>query len=111
MRFAELHEKMTWQNRIRDAIDKKLNTENSGEDGIRYGTYKYPDKDAGEYEGWWKFGKIHGEGVYKFCGNVYTGTWIFNKKEGTGTMECVTGEVYHGEWVDDKPSKFIFLFN
>mmetsp|Transcript_24345 Transcript_24345/g.30967 ORF Transcript_24345/g.30967 Transcript_24345/m.30967 type:complete len:738 (-) Transcript_24345:344-2557(-) len=106
MRFAELHEKMTWQNRIRDAIEKKLTEENSGEDGIRFGTYKFPDKEAGEYEGWWKFGKIHGEGVYKFCGNTYTGAWNFNKKEGTGTMECVSGEVYHGEWLDDRPNGY-----
>jgi len=103
LRFAEIHEKMTWMNRIRDSSARNLDDDNSGEDGVRRGKYKFPDKESGEFEGWWKYGKIHGEGVYKFCGNTYTGSWTYNQKEGVGTMECVSGEIYHGEWAADKP--------
>ena len=91
-------------------MDNLLNEDNSGEDQIRFGKYKFPEKECGEYEGWWKFGKIHGEGVYKFCGNTYTGDWEYNQKSGIGTLECVTGEVFHGEWKDDFPSSFFYLF-
>ena len=110
LRFPELHEKMTWLNRITDAVSKVLTDDNSADDGIRKERYKFPDKECGEYTGWWKYGKIHGEGVYKFCGNTYTGDFVFNKKEGTGTMECVTGEVFHGDWVNDLPSLYLFYY-
>jgi hypothetical protein len=106
LRFPEVHEKVTWMNRIGDSVSKVIEDDSNSEEGTRRGKFKFPDKEAGEFDGWWKYGKIHGEGVYKFCGNTYTGNWCFNKKQGVGTMECVTGEVYHGEWDNNLPNGY-----
>ena len=50
--------------------------------------------------------QIHGDGVFRFFGNKYSGQWEYNAKSGIGTFELVTGETYHGEWKDDKPRTY-----
>ena len=107
-------EKQLWVTKITDTVSKVLNEENAPDEVNRFGQYKFPDKQGGEYEGWWRFGKIHGQGTFKIFGNTYTGDWEYNRKSGIGTFVSVTGEVYHGEWKDDKPRliffRFLFLF-
>eukprot|EP01094_Clydonella_sp_ATCC50884_P004751 TRINITY_DN1376_c0_g1_i1.p2 TRINITY_DN1376_c0_g1~~TRINITY_DN1376_c0_g1_i1.p2 ORF type:complete len:756 (-),score=308.87 TRINITY_DN1376_c0_g1_i1:484-2697(-) len=102
LKFITKEEKIHWMNTIRTAVKKNLTAENAPDEQRRYGAYTFP-KSGGSYDGWWKFGRIHGDGVFKFFGNKYSGQWEYNCKNGIGTFECVTGEVYHGEWKDDKP--------
>jgi len=105
VRFVTVDEKVKWMNTIKSAVSKVLNDENAPDDHHRYGHYKFP-KEEGEYEGWWKFGRIHGDGVFTFFGNKYSGEWEYNCKSGNGTFELVTGEFFHGEWKEDKPHGF-----
>ena len=107
LRFPDLNEKTIWLKRLQDAISKVLNIGTAPDDERRYGKYKFHSGN-GEYEGWWKNGKLHGEGVYVFFGNKYTGEWEDNCKSGLGTLEFVTGEVYHGDWANNVPSSFFF---
>lgn len=110
LRFENPTEKFNWMKQISDSFQKCLTSENSPDKKqmIRYGSYTFPDKDRGSYKGWWKFGRIHGEGVYTFESNTYTGQFEYNMKSGTGTMELCTGDIYHGEWKDDMP-RLLFL--
>ena len=42
------------------------------------------------------------QGKFEFAnGDVYTGDWINNLRDGRGRCEYHTGEVYDGEWKDD----------
>lgn len=104
-RFADITEKRSWYKRIEEAVAQVLTEENAPDDVHRYSHYRFPN-GGGDYEGWWRFGRIHGEGVFKFFGNKYSGEWEYNRKHGTGTFELVTGEVYQGEWVDDMPNGY-----
>ena len=39
------------------------------------------------YDGIWRNGVRHGEGVYSyFNGDRYTGSWVNDRKEGRGTL-------------------------
>ncbi len=57
VRFVTVDEKVKWMNTIKSAVSKVLNDENAPDDHHRYGHYKFP-KEEGEYEGWWKFGRV-----------------------------------------------------
>merc|ERR1712000_47177 len=103
LRFAESSEKREWLQKIKDTVDKQLNTEIAPDDVRRFGTYKFPDKHGPEYEGWWNTGRIHGHGTFKVFGNTYIGEWEYNRKHGTGSFHSVTGAEYHGQWADDRP--------
>ena len=105
LRFPDPTEKKKWMKVFEDAIASCLTEENApdAKQMCRYGTYEFPDKDRGTYQGWWKFGKIHGQGIYSFYGNKFTGMFEYNQKCGQGTMELSSGEVYNGEWKDDLP--------
>ena len=104
-RFPDTAEKNKWMKVISDAVKTCLTDENCPDEKsmCRYGTYEFPEKDRGEYKGWWKFGKIHGQGIYSFYGNKYTGQFEYNQKSGIGTMELNSGETYQGEWKEDFP--------
>ena len=102
LKFPDVSDKNLWLKRFRDSINKAIEGKNQT-DTVRYGKYKFP-RGGGEYEGWWKFGRIHGEGIFTFFGNKYSGQWEYNFKNGIGTQEFLTGEVYHGEWKDNQPS-------
>ena len=109
LRFPDSSEKNLWLKRIQEAISKILNIGNAPDDERRYGKYKFQGGN-GEYEGWWKNGKLDGEGVYVFFGNKFTGKWEENCKSGVGTLEFVSGEVYHGDWLNNVPRSFFFYF-
>lgn len=106
VRFADEAEKREWMGKISSTVKKVLNEENAPDDVHRHGSYVFPDKQGGEYDGWWKFGRIHGQGTFKIYGNTYTGEWEYNRKCGQGTFESVTTDVYHGTWKDDRPNGY-----
>lgn len=44
-----------------------------------------------------------GTGVMQYTnGDVYTGLWSMNKRQGNGTMQYADGSAYEGEWQADK---------
>jgi len=105
LRFASLQDKHTWMGNFNSAIKKVINDEIAPDENRRYGCYRFP-KEEGEYAGWWLRGKIHGDGVFSFFNNRYSGEWENNRKCGTGSFECVTGETYFGQWAEDRPEGF-----
>ena len=72
-------------------------------DGLRHGTgtlfYQGKD-DTSKYTGEWKEGVRHGNGELRYpSGNVYSGGWANDQKEGAGVMRWNTvEEVYDGMW-------------
>jgi len=64
--------------------------------------------DGSSYEGYWKNGQSHGEGVFKMGGKsgsiaeYYEGDFKFDKKDGYGTLVMITGDKYVGMWVNNK---------
>lgn len=59
--------------------------------------------DGSWYEGEWKAGKYHGEGVLqgKVKWNVYKGEWADGRRQGTGHEVMSNGDKYEGEWATD----------
>ena len=48
-------------------------------------------------------GQYHGRGVYRYAdGNVYEGEWKDDKMHGRGVFRYADGDVYEGEWEDGK---------
>jgi hypothetical protein len=51
------------------------------------------------YEGEWKNGQRHGQGVYNwYDGDLYTGPWFEGKRHGHGVFIFTDGRVYDGEY-------------
>ena len=95
--------------------------QNGERDG--YGKIEYSTGDS--YEGYWKSGKKHGNGLYRFrggasflgmfvddvpsgkgqrtysSGNFYEGEFLGGKKNGQGCMRFKNGDVYEGNWNND----------
>lgn len=66
------------------------------------GTYVYPS--GAKYNGQFRDGKIHGDGILYFSnGNKYVGAWINQYREGKGKMVFYNGDVYKGNF---RKSKF-----
>jgi hypothetical protein len=97
--------KMTYKDgRICDGIWKNGKIEYEGElvDGKPHGRGKKVYK-SGAYEGEWKDGCLHGQGIMKLTnGFSYKGEWKDNKKHGKGTYKWANGSSYEGEYKDDK---------
>ena len=72
------------------------------EDVINYFEYNGKGswfRDGDKYEGDWKKGLKHGQGIFIWAnGNKYEGDWRFNHFEGTGTFTHSNGSKYNGEW-------------
>ncbi|SMN01183.1 putative phosphatidylinositol-4-phosphate 5-kinase [uncultured Candidatus Thioglobus sp.] len=65
-----------------------------------YGSIDY---DNGTFEGNWKNGKRHGQGVYAWAsGDRYEGNWKNDKKHGQGVFTWASGSRYEGNWKNDK---------
>jgi len=65
------------------------------------GIYRYASGDV--YEGEWKDGKKHGRGMCRYAsGNVYEGEYKDGKMHGRGMYRYASGNVYEGEYKDDK---------
>ena len=71
-----------------------------------FGTFKNQNGDL--YVGDFKKGQYHGNGTYtfspkgNFSGQVYTGEWLYGKRNGMGINVWGNGEKYIGEWKNDK---------
>lgn len=66
------------------------------------GTFKY--ESGAKYQGSFRKGKIHGDGILYFSnGNKYIGNWINQYREGKGKLIFANGEVYKGNF---KKSQF-----
>ena len=62
---------------------------------------QFPNKNR--YVGSWRDGQRNGQGVlYYATGAVYSGTWVSDKKEGTGVYTQSNGDRVEGEFRDDK---------
>lgn len=46
---------------------------------------------------------MNGRGTLEVRGSIYTGDFVNNRKEGFGTMQFVTGQIYSGGWKNGKP--------
>ena len=54
------------------------------------------------YEGGFKDGKYHGQGIFYYGGyKKYTGKWKDGKRNGQGEWKDDFGHSYIGEWKDD----------
>lgn len=76
--------------------------------GLRHGQGVLTWRDGGRYEGEWLEDQRHGEGVMVYAnGNCYTGGWVQGAKHGNGTMEWHSlREKYVGEWQDNRQHGF-----
>ena len=52
-----------------------------------------------KYSGEYKYGKMHGKGVFSFAsGKKYVGEYKNGKKHGQGTYTFADGEIVRGIW-------------
>ncbi|XP_072473393.1 alsin [Notamacropus eugenii] len=86
---------------------------NGLEDG--YGEYKVPNKALNKddhYVGYWKEGKMCGQGVYSYAnGEVYEGCFQDNMRHGhgllrSGKLTSSSPSMFIGQWVMDKKSGY-----
>ncbi|XP_046887428.1 alsin isoform X2 [Hypomesus transpacificus] len=82
---------------------------NGLEDG--YGDYVVPNKalnKSDHYQGHWKEGKMHGQGLYRYAtGEVYEGSFQDNMRHGhgmlrSGTLNSCCPSVFIGHWLQDR---------
>lgn len=55
-----------------------------------------------EYDGEWLEDMKHGAGTHKTIEGVYTGQFVYNCREGEGSMRYSDGSTYDGGWKKDK---------
>lgn len=111
VKFAEQNEKKQWFDKIQKQIKATMTEDVVGSDEQdRFCYYKFPGKYDAEYEGWWRFGRLHGEGSFKIMDNVYKGSFEYDRKSGHGIFSSVAGDVYSGDWKEDRPSIYILFF-
>jgi hypothetical protein len=68
---------------------------------VQRDVHTYPD--GATYEGEWKDGKRHGQGIWiRPDGMRYEGSWKDDKPNGQGTLTSPKGEKRIGEWKDGK---------
>ncbi|KAM6945748.1 alsin [Aplochiton taeniatus] len=79
------------------------------EDG--FGEYVVPNKilnKSDHYQGYWKEGKMHGHGTYRYAtGEVYEGSFQDNVRHGhgvlrSGKLNTSSPSVFIGQWLHDK---------
>ena len=76
--------------------------------GVRegHGKYRHNGNDVFVYDGDWKDGQFHGNGICYYgeegCEHCYSGNFEHGLREGFGTMHYPTGNVYEGEWHNGK---------
>ena len=60
-------------------------------------------KDGSIYEGQYRQGHKHGQGVYVWSdGSTYEGEWFNNKIHGQGAYTWADGRRYTGQWEENK---------
>ena len=47
---------------------------------------------------------MHGQGIWEYLGSIYEGDIVCDIKQGQGTMQYSNGQIYVGEWSNNKPS-------
>ena len=84
---------------------KRVVDEETGQEvWLRHGKGKMKWPDGGEYDGYWADSKMCGNGRFIHAnGDVYTGEFEDNKANGKGVYEQASGEWYEGFWSNDKP--------
>jgi len=87
-------------------IDEKDNFEGSGV--LVY--YKNPIL---KYDGSFKNGKKHGNGIEKYAdGDTYNGEFKNNLKNGNGTLYSKDGTIkYSGQWLEDEPTNEMVYYS
>ncbi|KAF4670105.1 phosphatidylinositol-4-phosphate 5-kinase-like protein 1 [Perkinsus chesapeaki] len=56
------------------------------------------------YQGQWFEGRMHGKGVLKQTGVIYDGEWDMNQRQGRGKVTVLNGQYsYTGDWANDVP--------
>uniref|UniRef100_A0AAV2LFS0 Uncharacterized protein n=1 Tax=Knipowitschia caucasica TaxID=637954 RepID=A0AAV2LFS0_KNICA len=73
--------------------------------GIRHGTGTYCGSRGAIYKGQWSQGKRQGKGAIYYNQDKtswFKGDWVMNKIEGYGVRRYLSGDVYEGEFVDDR---------
>jgi len=70
----------------------------------RHGDGVYTEADGSRYEGNWKTGVRHGQGVqwWALSGDEYQGEWQNDRRHGQGRHCCADGRVYSGSWAEDR---------
>jgi hypothetical protein len=67
----------------------------------------YIDENGNSYEGEFKDGKMHGNGVYRYANDdeykSYTGQFYRGKKHGAGRLEFTNGDVFEGGFEIGEP--------
>ncbi|XP_055083473.1 alsin isoform X1 [Periophthalmus magnuspinnatus] len=80
-----------------------------------YGEYIAPNKTLHKndlYQGYWKDGKMHGLGTYRYAnGEVYEGSFQNGMRHGqgmlrTGKLNTSSPSVFIGQWVNDKKTGY-----
>jgi hypothetical protein len=81
-----------------------------------FGLMFWPDYRAGswmQYEGNWKSGLMHGNGVYEFStGEEYRGMFNNGERSGYGVQKWPNGDIYVGQWFNDEmhgQGKFTYI--
>ncbi|CAM9232703.1 unnamed protein product [Ascophyllum nodosum] len=72
--------------------------------GVKHGrgVYVYRKSDGWVYDGDWKDGLWHGEGLLRYANcTFYKGEFNDNRKHGTGGMLWADGSQYYGSWVNN----------
>ena len=108
----EEEKKRDWMNFISDLVNRSLldDFDHQSDEINRHAFYKFPGKNGGEYEGWWRLGKMNGLGKFSIFNNVYIGGWEDGNKSGFGRFESLTGEVFEGTFLLNFPRSFSFFF-
>ncbi|XP_030636935.1 alsin [Chanos chanos] len=86
---------------------------NGLEDG--FGDYIVPNKSLNKtdhYQGYWKEGKMHGFGIYRYAtGEMYEGSFQDNMRHGhgmlrSGKLNSSSPSVFIGQWLHDKKTGY-----
>jgi hypothetical protein len=86
--------------------------EGQWKDGKPHGQGVLTKADGDRYEGQWKDGKKHGQGVFTYAsGSRYKGQYRDGKKHGQGVYTGANGDRYEGQVKNDKPyGKGVYTF-
>ena len=68
-----------------------------------HGVGRYMAANGDGYEGQFKAGKMHGEGVHTSTEGAYEGTFVMGKRHGHGVVVDPEGRTFEGQFADGFP--------